>query len=95
MGMAHEFLGDHFQQFSFNFKYIFPRGKIDAIGDAEDVGIHAHRELTEGGVEDHVGRLATHAGQRLQFGPRVRDLRAVPVDQELTGFDDVPCLAVV
>ena len=57
-----EFFRDEFHQFVFHFAHVFARGEVHAVGDAEDVGVHGHHGLAEGGVEDDVGCFPPHAG---------------------------------
>src|SRR5690606_30820885 len=66
-----------------------------AVGDAEDMGIHRHGELSKRRVEYHVGGLAADAGQGFKVFAVVRDLTAVLLDQDAAGLDDVLRLASV
>ena len=56
-------------------------GEADAVGHAEDVGVHRHGGQVEGHGGDHVGRLAPHAGQPLQLLQRVGHLALELVHQ--------------
>ena len=71
------------------------RRQAGAVGDAEHVRVDRQRRLAERHVEDHVGRLAAHAGQGLQRGAVARHLAAVLLDQEAAGLEQVLGLRAV
>jgi len=87
--------GDELHQAVFNFADGLAGGQADAVGDAEDVGVHGNRRFAKDGVEDDVGGLAAHAGEGFEGGAVVRDFACVAVKQLPTGGDDVFGLGVV
>jgi len=68
VGVEQEFFGHEAHKFVFYFAYVFARGEIHAVGYTENMGIHSHGRLAEGGVEYDVGGFA--AGARLAPRPR-------------------------
>ncbi|MNP40946.1 hypothetical protein D3C76_1346190 [compost metagenome] len=67
----------HLEQLLFNQIDIFARSETGAIANAEDVGIYGNGRPAKGGIEHHVGGLATDARQGLQRGTIFRYLAAV------------------
>ena len=65
-------------------------GQFQAVGDAEDVGIH-HRSAgdAEARSQDHVGGFARDSGQGEQFLHRLRDFSAIVLNDPGGGADDV------
>ena len=63
MGVPPERLRHAFFELGLDRFDIFARCKADAVADAEDVRIDRERFLAEGGVEHHVGSLATDSRQ--------------------------------
>ena len=94
VGVLHELSGHESQQFLFHLQGRLARGDSGAVTEAEDVGIHRHRRLSEGGVEHHVGGLSSDAGQRLQRLAVGGDLSPMLRDQDGAGFDDVAGLGI-
>ena len=90
-----EFGRDGLEQLLFHFQHGLAGGEADAVGDAEDVGVDRHGRLAEGGVENHVGGLAPHAGQGFERGAVGGHLAAVLLDQHPAGGDEVLGLALV
>ena len=86
---------DGLEQFFFYGKYGCAFGEAGAVGDAEDVGVNGHGRFAEGGVQDDVGGFASDAGQAFQGFALVGDLRAVFVDEDAAGFEDVCGFVVV
>ena len=43
--------------------------QVEPVRDPKDVRVHGKRAFTKGNVEDDVGRLAAHTGQRLEPPP--------------------------
>jgi hypothetical protein len=93
MGVGEEALGHHLQQPQLDVERCLARGQTGAVADAEDMGVHRDRQLAEGDVQHHVGRLAADAGQRFERFPGARHLAAVLLDQDAAGFVQVPGLA--
>lgn len=83
------------QQFLLHLQNVLSRCYAGAVGDAEDMRVHRHGQLPEGGVEHHVGGLAANPGQGFEVLAVVGDLAAVLFDEDAAGFDDVLRLAVV
>ena len=57
-----EFGGYMFEQLLLDLVDVLARGKPGTVGDAEDMGIHRDGWPTKGGIEHHIGGLATDAG---------------------------------
>ena len=82
------------QQPFFNLAYILARRDTGAVGYPENVGVHGNGGLPEGGVEHHVGCLASDTGQCLQCGPVLWNLAVVLLCKYAAGLDDVTGLGV-
>ncbi len=94
VGILEELLGNHLQQLLLHRQRGLSLCQSGAVGDAEDVGVHRHGGLAEGGVEHHVGGLASHAGQGFEIPAVVRHLAAELLDEDAAGLDDVLRLVV-
>ncbi len=46
--------------------FVTARCDASAVADAEDMGVNGLRGMVKPHVQDHIGRLAPDAGQRLQ-----------------------------
>ncbi len=79
----------------FHFPDRAPRRKPQPVGNTKNVGIDGDRLFTKCRVQNDVGRLASHARQRLQSRAIVRHLPAVLLDQLPAGLQDVGRLGVV
>jgi hypothetical protein len=86
VGVLEELLGHQPQQAQLHRQRRLALGDARAVGDAEDVRVHGHGGLAEGGVEHHVGGLAADAGQGLQRLAVPRHLAAVLVHQHAAGL---------
>ena len=62
-----EFGRRELEQLLLDFERVLAGPEAGAVGDAEDVRVHRHGRLAEGGVQHHVGGLAADAGQAFQF----------------------------
>src|SRR5256886_8098871 len=71
------------------------RGEPGAIGNTENVCVDRDLGLAEHHVEDDVGGLATHAGQRLERGAVAGKAAAVALDQLSAQADEILRLGVV
>jgi len=69
-----------------------PGGDLGSVRDAKDVGIDGKRLPAEGRVQDHIGRLTTHARQRFKRLSALRDFAAMPLNQEAAGCNKVLAL---
>ena len=92
VGVQLEFPGHEFEQPCFNRGHILARRDAGTVGDAKDMRVDRDRGLTEGDVQDDVGRLAADAGQLLERFACRRDLAAVVFEQQLAGGQNVFCL---
>src|SRR5438105_10298152 len=71
------------------------RREPGAIGNTENVCVDRDLGLAEHHVEDDIGGLATHAGQRLERGAVAGKAAAVALDQLSAQADEVLRLGVV
>ena len=76
-----EFVGHFLLERQFDRQHVLARRQAGAIADAEDVRVDGDGLFAESDVQNDVGRLASGAGQRLQFLARARNLAAVTLDQ--------------
>ena len=83
-----------FIQFPLHFQHILPRPQTGTVGQPENMGIHRNSWQTKCSIQNHIGRLATHAGQRFQRLPLSGHFTAMLLDQGLTQLDDIGRLAV-
>ena len=84
----------HFQQFLFHLINVFAHREAGAIRHPKDVGIDGDGGPAKGGIEHHVGGLATHTGQRFQRLAVLRHLAAMAFQQDGARLDDVFGLGV-
>ena len=92
--ILHELRRHHLHQPVLHRAHILAGRKPRAVGHAEDVRVHRHGRLAEGGVEHHVRGLAAHARQAFQRLARARYFTVVPLEQDPAGGDDVLRLGV-
>ncbi len=64
--VALELFRHDLEQFLLHLIDVLPRRDAGAVADPEDVRVHRDGGVAEGRIENHVGRFAPHAGQRLQ-----------------------------
>ncbi len=77
-----ELIRHEFQQFFLDLRHVLAGCEPGAVADPEDMGVDRDGRLSEGGVEDHVGGLAPHAGQGFQRFARLRHLSAMLFQQD-------------
>ncbi len=94
VGILQELAWHEPQQFLLHLQGGLAGGDAGAVTDAEDVGVHRDRGLSEGGIEHHVGGLASDAGEYLQGFAVCGDLSLVLRDEDGAGLDEIPGLAV-
>ena len=94
MGIMSEAFRYKFQEFLFNLRHGFAGGNPGAVGYPKDMGVYGDRGLAKGRIQNNIGRFSSHARQSFQVDPVFRDLALVFLDQDLTGADNVPSLAV-
>ena len=80
MGMQQKPLRDDAHQSVFDLARRLAGRDGEAVGDAENVGVNGERRLSEDGVENYIGGLATDPGQRLQLLAVAGRLAAMPFD---------------
>ena len=61
VGVFLEGIGYGFEEFFFDFKRCFPRGKAGAVRDPEDVRIYSNSGRAKGGIEHHIGGFSANA----------------------------------
>src|SRR5690349_9754334 len=83
------------EQLLLDLQRILARREVGAIRDAEDMRVDRDRRLPERGIQHHVRRLATDAGQRFQLLARRRHLAAVLLHQDARQLDYVLRLGAV
>lgn len=71
------------------------RGKPGPVRQAKNMRVYRDRRLAEGGVEDHIGGLAAHTRERLEFLARSWDLTTMPGYQDPAGLEDIGRFGVV
>src|SRR6056297_159329 len=81
VGVEQKGLGHAFEQGLLDRQRRLSSGQSGSVADPEDMRIHGHGRLTEGGIEYHVGGLPADAGQGLELGPGPGDLAVMLVDQ--------------
>ena len=91
MRVAAERLRDDPFELGLDVVHGLPRSEAGAVADAEDVGVDRESLLAERGVEHHIRRLATDAGERLKFLARAGNFA---VDQRLAKRDHVLGLGI-
>lgn len=72
-----------------DFAHGFAWGNAGPVAETEDVGVHGHRVLAEGDVQDNVGGLAAYARERLECCAVGRHDAAVALDEEPGEFGDI------
>ena len=85
--------GHPLQQFVFDFIGRLSRGQSGAVRQPEQMGVHRDGGLAKSNVQDHVGRLAAHAGQGLQGLAGAGHGAAMLREQNAAGLHQVPGLA--
>ena len=70
------------------------RSKAGTVANAKDVGVDRKGLFSKGGIEDHIGGLATNAWKCLKLLPRRGDVPAMTLDQRLAERNDIPGLGV-
>lgn len=89
-------LREQFDQILFDVHGIGMLGEPEAPGDALDVRVHGKALVdAESAPQDHVGRLAGHAGQFDEVLHGVGRFAVEFLHDELRGGDEVFCLAVI
>jgi hypothetical protein len=88
-GLRHDLL-----QLVLDLENVLARSEAGAVAHPEDVRVDRKGFLIEGGVENDVCRLPSHAGQLLELLARARDLAAVIADERFRQGDYVLRLGV-
>ena len=81
MRILEELRGHALQERMFHRQHRLARRQSGAIGDAEDMRIHRHRRLAEGGIHHHVRGLAADAGQGFERCAVARHFAVVLFEQ--------------
>ena len=68
------------------------RRETGPVGDTKDVRVDSNRGFAESLVQNNVGGLAPHSGQRLEVGARPGDLATVSIQQRLAEREHIPSL---
>lgn len=77
MGIEHEFVGDEFDEFFFDFHHVLAGGDTGAITDPEDMRIDGNGRFAKGGIQHHIGGFAPDPGQGLEGFAIPGDLAAM------------------
>ncbi len=80
--------GDDGSEVRFDFVGIGLGGKSQALGEAQDVGVHTDGRLAEGIAQNDVGGFAADARQGEEVGETVGDLAAELSNEESGGLAD-------
>ena len=77
VGMAQILFGDDLEQSLFHLKGGFSRGQPDTVSQTEKVGIHGDGRFIENDIQNHIGGLASHAGEGLEGFALCRNFAAM------------------
>ena len=61
VGVQQKLFRNQAHQPVFNLEYILARSDARSVRHPIDMGVHSHRHVTEGGVENHICSFPTHA----------------------------------
>ena len=67
MGVEQVLLGHEFHQLFLDFHHILAGSNASPVADPENMRVDGHGQLTECGIEYHIGGFAADTGQRLQL----------------------------
>ncbi len=95
MGVQQKPVRDDAHESILDLARIFAGRDVQAIGDAEDMGVDGERRLPESGVQHHVRGLAANAGEGLQRLAVAGRFAAVLLDDRARKRDDVLRLGAI